>query len=558
MFVHHILLQISSHFHVFVLWLSITSPLFLNFVRSDSVFISSSDYTAGAYGAGPYQTFFTSNATPVAFNFVQPLNKSANSLSSGYLFTSPHGTSTVQPSASIFDNDGHLIWDGSAWGATLVFQVETYLGEPHILVWSGDILGTGIGSGYLNLLNSKYERVARYTTNLTGITGSTYADFHEARITTNNTGLMTAYYTREYDLSPYGGSSSGYLFDSVFQELNITSGETLFTWYASDHVDPSECYNAIGTGGGSTDEAWDYFATKQHINAIEKTDDGNYLISSRHCFTIYYLNGTNGEIIWKMGGANSSFAMGDGANYSWQHHARWVTKNDTYATMTVFDNGGEYGEYDESSSRGLYLALNFTSMTVELLQDFIPYNYTVSESQGSVQLQPNGNFLVGWGFMPWYSEYSSTGELLWTAQFGVIGGNYNEAYRMLRFNWTGEPTDSPSLQLVQSSSSNLTTIHVSWNGDTRTKKWELIGASDSSGSDALSLYNQTRSGFETTFTFNTAINSYDFYAVRAISSDNTHLGTSNFTSSGNGAVAVVIGAWRAMMIVIIIYSLGVI
>lgn len=61
----------------------------------------------------------------------------------------------------------------------------------------------------------------------------------------------------------------------------------------------------------------------------------------------------------------------------------------------VFDNGGEYGEYDESSSRGLYLALNFTSMTVELLQDFIPYNYTVSESQGSVQLQPNGNFLVG-------------------------------------------------------------------------------------------------------------------------------------------------------------------
>ncbi|GAW08167.1 hypothetical protein LENED_010213 [Lentinula edodes] len=495
----------------------------------DSVFISSSDYTAGAYGAGPYQTFFTSNATPVAFNFVQALNKSTNSLSSGYLFTSPRGTSTVQPSASIFDNNGHLIWDGSAWGETLVFQVETYLGEPHILIWSGDILGTGIGS-------------------------STYADFHEARITTNNTGLMTAYYTREYDLSPYGGPSSGYLFDSVFQELNITSGETLFTWYASDHVDPSECYNAIGTGGGSTDEAWDYF----HINAIEKTDDGNYLISSRHCFTIYYLNGSNGEIIWKMGGANSSFAMGDGANYSWQHHARWVNKNDTYATMTVFDNGGEYGEYDESSSRGLYLALNFTSMTVELLQDFIPYNYTVSESQGSVQLQPNGNFLVGWGFMPWYSEYSSTGELLWTAQFGVIGGNYNEAYRMLRFNWTGEPTDPPSLQLVQSSSSNLTTVHVSWNGDTRTEKWELIGASDSSGSDALSLYNQTRSGFETTFTFNTATNSYDFYAVRAISSDNTHLGTSNFTSSGNGAVALVIGAWRAMMIVIIIYSLQVI
>ncbi|KAJ4473862.1 ASST-domain-containing protein [Lentinula aciculospora] len=540
----------------FVLSLYIASPLFLGFVRSDSVFISSSDYTAGVYGAGPYQTYFTSNATPVAFNFVEPLNRSTNSLSSGYLFTSPRGTSTAQPSASIFDSDGHLIWDGSAWGETLVFQVETYLGEPHILVWSGTTLGNGVGSGYLNLLNSKYQRVARYTTNLTGITGSTYADFHEARITTNNTGLMTAYYIRDFDLSPYGGPSSGYLFDSVFQELNITSGEPLFTWYASDHVDPSECYDAIGTGGGSTDEAWDYF----HINSIEQTDDGNYLISSRHCFTVYYLNGTDGEILWKMGGANSSFAMGDGANYSWQHHARWVTKNDSYATMTLFDNAGEYGEYDESSSRGLYLALNFTDMTVELLQDLIPYNYTVSESQGSVQLQPNGNFLVGWGFMPWYSEYSSTGELLWSAQFGVIGGNYNEAYRMLRFNWTGEPTDPPSLQLVQSSSSNLTTVHVSWNGDTRTQKWELIGASDSSGSDAISLYNQSRSGFETTFTFNTAVNSYGFYAVRALSSSNTHLGITTFTTSTeNGVVSMLIGAWRAVAVVaVIIYSLQVI
>lgn len=105
--------------------------------------------------------------------------------------------------------------------------------------------------------------------------------------------------------------------------------------------------------------------------------------------------------------------MGDGANFSWQHHARWVTKNETYATMTwapvliihcvpnltwmasVFDNAGEYGESDESSSRGLYLALNFTKMSVELIQEVIPHNYTISQSQGSMQLQPNGNFLTG-------------------------------------------------------------------------------------------------------------------------------------------------------------------
>ncbi|KIK53830.1 hypothetical protein GYMLUDRAFT_1024840 [Collybiopsis luxurians FD-317 M1] len=369
------------------------SSIFLHFARADSIFYASSDYSAGSYGAGPYQTFFSSNATPVALNFVQPLNKSVGSLSSGYLFTSPRGTSTQTPGAYMFDNDGHLVWDASSvYGETLVFQVETFQGEPHIVVWSGDLLGSGVGSGYINLVNSKYELVAKFTTNLTGITGDTYADFHEGRITTNNTALMTAYYTREANLSAYGGPETGYLFDSVLQELNITSGEPLFTWYASDHVDPSECYNSIGTGGESADSPWDYF----HINSIEKTDDGNYLISSRHCFTIYFLDGTTGEIIWRMGGANSSFAMGDGANYSWQHHPRWVTKNDTYATMTVFDNAGEYGEYDETYSRGLYLGINFTGMSVELLQDFTSPNYTVSESQGSVQRQPNGNFLAGY------------------------------------------------------------------------------------------------------------------------------------------------------------------
>ncbi|KIK53829.1 hypothetical protein GYMLUDRAFT_77338 [Collybiopsis luxurians FD-317 M1] len=139
--------------------------------------------------------------------------------------------------------------------------------------------------------------------------------------------------------------------------------------------------------------------------------------------------------------------------------------------------------------------------------------------------------------MPWYSEYSSAGDLLWSAQFGVIGENYNEAYRILRFNWTGEPTWSPSMSLIQSSSSSIISIYVSWNGDTRTERWELLGASDSSGSDAVSLYNQSRTGFETTITFNTAVNSYGYYAVRALSADHTHLGVTEFTtSSQNGAV----------------------
>ncbi|KAF9077620.1 ASST-domain-containing protein, partial [Rhodocollybia butyracea] len=516
------------------------SPTFLEFTRSDSVYIASQDYFEGAYGDGPYQTFFSSNYTPVAWNFVQPVNKSEHTLTlTVYLFNMLSvGESTVQPGACIFDNEGQLVWDASFYNTTLVFQVETYLGEPHIVIWSGDILNIGVGSGYINLLNSQYQRVARYTTNLTDVSGPVLADFHDTRITSRNTAMMTSYPTLEFDLSPVGGPATGYILDSVFQEHNISSGETLFTWHASDHVDPSVCHNPLGGGGGSPSQAWDYF----HINSIDpSSNDGNYLISSRHCFAVYFINGTSGDIIWQMGGDNSSFTMGNGTEYSWQHHARW-------ACMFFVS--------DEPVSRALYLGLNFTNMTVELIQEFLSVNDTISLSQGSAQAQPNGDILTGWGFMPWYGEFTSAGDLIWKAQFGVIGEGNNEAYRMLRFNWTGEPTAPPDLAVANTvssssgSSNNMISFYVSWNGDTRTSRWELIGASDSSGSEAQSLYNQTRTGFETTITFNTAIKSHDYYAVRALSGNGTHLGTSNFTKVGNGVLAVVIGGWRMLLVVV--------
>ncbi|KAF9068688.1 ASST-domain-containing protein [Rhodocollybia butyracea] len=362
---------------ILLLGLSILSQL----ARSDLVYFANSEYNAGEFGPGPNQSFVTANYTPTQ-----------STISSGYLFTAPRGFDTAQPGPLIYDNDGHLVW-------------KTYLGEPHILTWSGTILGTGIGSGYILMFNSQYQRVARYTTNLTGVTGATLADFHETRITPNNSAVMTAYHISEMNLTAYGGPSTGYILDSVFQEINITSGETLFTWYASENVSPSECHNPLGSGGNTTGSAWDYF----HINSIDFDDDGNWLISSRYCFALYYIDGNTGDIIWRMGGTNSSFAMGPGADYRYQHHARWLTKNDTYATITwvfsssvfvelqwilyrVFD---DFGVANVPASRGLYLGINFTNMSVDLIQDFIPFNTTVSQSQGSVQLQPNGNFLVG-------------------------------------------------------------------------------------------------------------------------------------------------------------------
>jgi len=64
-------------------------------------------------------------------------------------------------------------------------------------------------------------------------------------------------------------------------------------------------------------------------------------------------------------------------------------------TYRVFDNGATDFASNEPTARGLLLNVNKENMTVSLAQEFLPYNRTVSGSQGSVQLQPNGNFLVG-------------------------------------------------------------------------------------------------------------------------------------------------------------------
>ncbi|EEB96406.1 hypothetical protein MPER_04468, partial [Moniliophthora perniciosa FA553] len=254
------------------------------------------------------------------------------------------------------------------------------------------------------------------TTDLEGETGNTYADLHETGITSNDTALLLGYQSKSMDLTPFNGTSPGWIMDGVVQELDIASGKALWTWKASEHVHPSECYYPVAEFGKEpAGNAWDYF----HTNSVEKDNFGNYLISSRHCCAIYYLSGTDGHIIWRLGGHNSSFSMGEGTQFSFQHDARWLSLTETNGRLSLFDNAGMFGVYNEESARGLIIDLDLQAMTATLVQDYLPWNRAVSESQRSMQVQPNGDVLIGWGSLPWLIEYTPTGSPVWVAQFGV-------------------------------------------------------------------------------------------------------------------------------------------
>lgn len=119
----------------------------------------------------------------------------------------------------------------------------------------------------------------------------------------------------------------------MYRNIADPLGEALFTWSALDHIDSTQGDAQPGDTGVSREAAWDFLVStisphktttdQQHLNAIEKDSQGNYMISSRHYSTIYYLSPA-GDILWQLGGKNSSFQMGEGTDFYWQHDARWI------------------------------------------------------------------------------------------------------------------------------------------------------------------------------------------------------------------------------------------
>ena len=69
-------------------------------------------------------------------------------------------------------------------------------------------------------------------------------DYHDFQITDNDTALFTVYNFLDNDI-----------ISGVVQELNISTGEALFTWDSIDHIPTSDCYIAKADG------PWDYIVS---------------------------------------------------------------------------------------------------------------------------------------------------------------------------------------------------------------------------------------------------------------------------------------------------------
>lgn len=278
---------------------------------------------------------------------------------------------------------------------------------------------------------------------------------------------MTVYEKVASDLSAYG-IDDGWIIDSLFQEVDIETGELIFQWRASDHYPVTESKAPIESFGAK-DNAFDFF----HINSIDKDGAGNYLVSSRYMCGVSYIDASSGDVLWQLGGSRNSFTdLSDGAatDMTWQHHAAWAEGDDT---LTVFDNGAYNKLATAEYSRGLLITLDRDNMTATLLQDYIAPQRLLVPSQGSVQQLPGGgNILVGWGHTPAFTEFSATGEALCDVHIGAVHLAWLgmcKNYRTFKFPWIGRPETAP----VAAMRTREGALYVSWNGATEVDRWVL-------------------------------------------------------------------------------------
>ena len=148
------------------------------------------------------------------------------------------------------------------------------------------------------------------------------------------------------------------------------------------------------------------------------------------------LDRSTGDVLWTLGGKSGDVEL-PGTPFFFQHDARWQPGG----TLTVFDDGGGPPRR-EKQSRVLRISPQVPEGTASVVASLTHPKSIISNSQGNAEILSNGNVFVGWGDQANMTEFDRDGKR---------------------------------------------TVYVTWNGDTRTASWRLVGVSATASSAAAPI-----------------------------------------------------------------------
>ncbi len=185
-----------------------------------------------------------------------------------------------------------------------------------------------------------------------------------------------------------GGVTHEVVLDSVAQEIDLATGLVLFQWDSLDHVPLSAGYTRVPAGKKPNGPAnpYDYF----HMNSVGLDLDGNLLISARNTWGVYKVDHRTGSVIWTLGGKRSSFKLGPGVSFAFQHDVRVRAPGD--GLLTMFDDGAG-PPYVHSQSRLLKLHLDLKRMTAAVVAQRVHSPPLLASYEGNDQQLPDSEGL---------------------------------------------------------------------------------------------------------------------------------------------------------------------
>jgi hypothetical protein len=400
----------------------------------------------------------------------------------GYLFIGPSAAHGAQAGPLLADHHGEPVWfkplPRALWATDV--RLGHYRGQPVMTWWEGKMNVIGFGQGEGVIVDSSYRELARVRA-----ANGRSIDIHEFLLTPQGTALFTCFPQRvPANLSNIGGPSNGTVLEGIIQEVDIATGRLLFEWRSLEHVPVTASYFPPQIAYG-----YDYL----HLNSIDITPDGHLLVSARHTWALYKIHRQTGQVLWRLGGKDSDFAIDNDAQFYWQHDAR----HHPDGSISVFDDGaaefadGSGYRRTESQSRGVVLDIDHGGNVVQLVRSYRHPHGVLANAMGNFQTLPDGHVLIGWGSDPTASEFLPDASLIVDTRLG----NRHDSYRTYKYPWRATPAEAPALAARRDRRSDRATLYVSWNGATDVAQWLVGTGTHPSAVHPLGV--ARRHGFET-------------------------------------------------------------